>query len=196
MPNSKTYHAEFLRFMRFWQKKKFASDQNFRPSELRRIKPFHIVQYFHHKAWGKTTVNYRSNNDQPKYQRLNSLNFSKSAISHYMPDQDMQWNERDQCGNPTRSKAVKSCLDRVGEMEKLGLGAPSQKKRDMHLEEFLLLKTLFQSVNDCFTFVVKCCTYSVLAFHLIFRSDDVSWLKVQDVRRHPKFNFGLSVKVK
>ena len=196
MPISSKCQSTFIEFMCHWQGKKFAKDQQFRPSQLRRIRPYHIVAFFHKKAFGKEKVNYKSNDDRCLYQRRKSVQRAKSAISHCMPDQDTAWNYRDNYGNPTRAKEVNAVLERMGELEKHDLGAPSQAKRDVFPEEFLLLKKLFREVQGCFTHVVLYCCYSVLAFHLIFRSDNVSWLKVQDIRQHPRFNFGLHLKVK
>ena len=47
---------------------------------------------------------------------LKSLNMAKSAISHYTPDKS-PWNDTLQTNNPTRSPAVRECLNRIKDSE-------------------------------------------------------------------------------
>ena len=110
-----------------------------------------------------------------------------------MPDKGESWSERSQSGNPTKSTAVNSCLARIKDMERKNLGAPSQAKRDMSQQEFSLLMELLRELKGVFFKAILCITYAVLAFNLCFRSDDVSKLKMNDVKQHDQFPFALKM---
>ena len=194
-PIKKQYQGHFIEFMEFWQKREYADDQEFDPETLRAIRPHDVVMWMHHKAYGKTNVNYQTYADKPKYARHSHLLKAKSAISYYMPDPE-PWNDKHQCGNPTRSPRVNSVLKRINEMEAKDLGAPSKEKRDMRDEEFRFMTRILSGMRHIFFNCQLCVAYAVLAFNLIFRSDCVSWLKVRDVKKHPQYDFALSLTVK
>ena len=149
----------------------------------------------HQKAYHKSKVNYQNYTDKPLYARHSTLCKAKSAISYYMPD-DSSWNEDHQCGNPTKSGPVNTVLRRVADMEGKDLGAKSCEKRDMTESEFRKMVEILGQYLGLFSHWCLAVTYAVLAFHLIFRSDCVSWLMYQDVKPHPRFDFALSLRVR
>ena len=187
------YHSTLIQFMSFHLKRDFAHDQQFSPELMRKIKPHHIVDWMHFKAYGKSKVNYKDFNDKPVHQRHTSLNRAKSALSYYMPDK-AKWNDTLQSGNPTTSDKVAKVISRVRDMELKGMGAEAKQKRDLSEKEFRLMCDLFRRVRDLFS-AIMCTCYAVLAFHLVFRSDDVSWLKFSDVKAHSQFDFALKLQV-
>ena len=192
----KQYHAIFIEFMEYTTGKVYAKDQTFHPSVLRKLKPIHITKWMHYKAYHLEKVNYQNTVDRPIYARSNALWKYKSSISYYMPDSSTPWNDRSQSGNPTKSGAVNKLIKRVRDMEGKGLGAEAQGVRDMSEGEFRLMKKLFKTTQKCTyqAFLYEC--YAVLAYNLIFRSDDTSHLEYKDVKPHDQFDFALKMKVK
>ena len=47
----KAYHSHLIEFMEFTSGMKFAKDQTFTPKVMRQIKPSHIVDWMHYKAY-------------------------------------------------------------------------------------------------------------------------------------------------
>jgi hypothetical protein len=61
-------------------------------------------------------------NDRPTEGRSSSAEFIKKAISHFMPNRLMGWNERAREGNPTRSVKVNELLKKIKKQEVRKLG--------------------------------------------------------------------------
>ena len=66
------------------------------------------------KVYGKADPDV---NDMPTQGRLSSLEFTKKAISQFMPDKLQSWLIRRQDGNPTQSVAVNDLIKLVKKKE-------------------------------------------------------------------------------
>ena len=66
------------------------------------------------KVYGKTDLDV---NDMPKQERLSSLEFSKKAISDFMPGTLQPWFIRRQDGNPTQLVVVNDLIKSVKKKE-------------------------------------------------------------------------------
>jgi hypothetical protein len=53
----------------------------------------------------------------------------KKHCSHFMLNQNMEWNEVAQCGNPTRSGLMKKLIENIKRMQTQKRGKPSQARR-------------------------------------------------------------------
>ena len=65
-------------------------------------------------------------NDRPIHARANSMRHWEKAISYYMPNQNMQWNELTGHGNPTKLADLNSLIGLVQCQEIRGQGLAPQ----------------------------------------------------------------------
>ena len=97
----------------------FGKDYSFRNEELFQLTPLHVSHYFAKLAYGTIAPGAE---DFPTECRSSTLNFAKKAISYYMPNKLMHWNEQGQTGNPTKSTLVNAMVKEVkkGRLENKG----------------------------------------------------------------------------
>ena len=74
--------------------------------------------------------------DRPIYATKNSLAYTKKALSYFMVHSNVQWNDVQRFGNPTKSKQVNSLLRVINKMETSNQGKPSSADRAFEYEEF------------------------------------------------------------
>jgi hypothetical protein len=61
--------------------------------------------------------------NHPIHGRSSSLEFYKKALSYFMPNKRMGWNEVTQAGNPTKSSEI---IDRIKKGKKRKFGRPEK----------------------------------------------------------------------
>jgi hypothetical protein len=129
---SRTYKPYLLTCYNLANGTNHSKDHNFTNDELFSITPEQIYQYLAVKAYG---IPNPTENDHPTEGRASSLAYAKKAISSFMPNKLMAWNERNREGNPTRSPMVNNLIKTVKKKEVRKLGRQSQACRLMQLEE-------------------------------------------------------------
>ena len=133
MPPVKQYRAVLVSFMAHRDGEDYEAEQEFTPEHLGTIKPREIVAYFNKKAYGMVNP---GDGDNPRKARSSSLYFWKKAISYFMPNKHMQWNELANVGNPTKSILVNEMIKKVKTKEVRQQGAPPQARRPLTTTEF------------------------------------------------------------
>jgi hypothetical protein len=88
----------------------YPKDQDFTVEELLRITPKSLVKYMCCKCFNQPEPPDTAN---PTEGRASSLEFYKKAISYFMPNRLLPWNEIHKEGNPTRSSQVGELIKRV-----------------------------------------------------------------------------------
>ena len=68
--------------------------------------------------------------------RSHTIKYWKKALSSFMPNRLMPWNEISGVGNPTRSRALNDLIKHVKKKEARAQGAPSQARRSIKEAEF------------------------------------------------------------
>ena len=76
----------------------YHKDHEFTTDRLARLKPADIMRWFNYETFGTEEPNEAAH---PKI-RSASLKYWKKALSHFMPNRMMVWNELADMGNPTR----------------------------------------------------------------------------------------------
>ena len=105
----------------------------FTTDQLAAIVPNDLVRYFKKRAYD----NPEANTDIEKPQiRADSARYWKKCISHFMPNQHMQWNEMANVGNPTKSPSLNKLISEIRRKETGRRGAPSKKRRALLKSEF------------------------------------------------------------
>ena len=122
------YHGVLSSFMTYLHERNPPYDihHNFTDEELNQIVPVDIVNYFNLRAYGTENP---TEGDRPTETRSNSLKYWKKALSAFMPNRHMQWNNISSVGNPTRSTDVNDVIKRVKRAEVRKQGKPSQARR-------------------------------------------------------------------
>jgi len=181
-----------IRFMSSKDGCTYDESQNFSEEQLRSIVPSDIVKWMNKKVYG---VEDPSAADRPVKGRANSMEFWKKAISCFIPEKNMTWDDRLRTGNPTKSVMVNETIQTVKLWETRKKGVPPKARRPLEAKEFeqtlLLLET-----NDSSTvqkYMVSCSIK--FDYHMSARVDDTARFLKEDMRVHPCFNFALLVKM-
>ena len=105
-PSNRSYKAVLIKFM-FWKDNEDYQGYDFAPEELTDITAQHVIDWCNLHAYGTATP---SENDLPLHARSHSLYHYKKALSYFMPNKIMQWDELTGRGNPTRSQALSDMI--------------------------------------------------------------------------------------
>ena len=98
----RTYLIEFMSFLH-GRVQLYPSDTDFEQDVLVQIKPRDIERWMCKKVYGMTDPGL---DNHPIHGRSSSLEFYKKALSYFMPNKRMGWNEVTQTGNPTKSSEI------------------------------------------------------------------------------------------
>ena len=98
-----------------------------------------------------------------------------------MPNQNMQWNELNNEGNPTKSRTINRLLLAVKRKEAARLGRESQERRPLEHEEWIKILELMEAHPDpearCFLG-----GYFRYQFSMIARLDDTAKFRKYDLK--------------
>ena len=180
--------------MNFVNSTNHQDDYNFSDEELYTLKPSQIKQYFCLIAYGTEDPNLDT--DFPTICRSSNLEFAKKAISSFMPNRNMPWNQQSSQGNPTRSSELNDLIKIVKKREVRKQGKASCARRAMEISEFrqLINENRFPR-NDGYTHKYALAAYFIFQFHMVARVDDVMHFKCDDLTPHLEFEFALKSKM-
>ncbi|KAG1713439.1 hypothetical protein DVH05_001226 [Phytophthora capsici] len=168
------YKAEMRKFMSFKDNTKYSGDRVFTINELLAITPEDLCKWMNQQAYGDPAP---SNDMRPLYRRSNSLEFTKKAISNFMPRCNITWDPVTEQGNPTRSDAVNKLIQKVKKFEVRHEGAESKVRRSVEFDEFINLLQLVRARwgNDSRAYLVG--SVLTLQWHICARIDDMMKLQ-------------------
>ena len=169
-------------------KKDYDVPHPFPNSELMKIKPEEVAEWMALKAFGKEKP---GPDDKAIAGRSSSLHFYKKAISYFIPNRLMHWNEQVGWGNPTKSNDLVKATTRK---ETAGLGKASQARRHFQKEEFEQVIELCHAQNDLDVRLGVSCLL-LYAFHMIARLDDSCKLRRRNLVISSRFPFALQSKL-
>ena len=190
------YKSVLVRLLSFLDNAEYSKDTIFPKERLADIKPDDLMRFFNLKIFGaeNPTAEQRL---RPQL-RSTCLEFWKKALSYYMPNRLMQWNEIAMVGNPTRCLAVNDLIKSMKKAEVKNLGVQTQARRAMTDVEFTKIKELCYNLESRQNCVVT--KYGVAAqmnfqFHLMARLDDTCNILRQNLEIHPNFPFALKTRL-
>jgi hypothetical protein len=188
------YKRYLVEFMTWFHERpaSYPQDQDFEQDVLLTVKPKDITRWMCVKAFGmpQPTVN-----DNPTLGRSSSLAFYKKALSYFMPNKLMTWNEVAQVGNPSKSQEVNNLLKRVKKCEVRKTGKASSARRPLVHGEFQnCLSILQRPENDYARRYLIPCTMK-MQYNMVARLDDVCELEYEDIQPSDDFNFALTCKM-
>ena len=153
------YHVPYLR------------DYELTQDDLQRITDNEIVRWAKHRIYGDADADDAI--DPPLHYRHNSVLNWKKALSFFMPNAHLQWNDDSQAGNPTQSCQMARLLKNVKRMQVQCCGVPSRIRRPMHPEEYEQMMELIAhlDINELSLCVAA---YFCFQFAVIGRLDDTA----------------------
>ena len=110
------YKPSLIAMMNFKDGNRYNDSHEFTTEELVKVNPNDIVRWMKMKVYGTPDPTEEQN---PVHGRSSSLVFAKKAISSFMPNKLMQWNEMASppAVNPTKSAAVNNLIALVKKKE-------------------------------------------------------------------------------
>ena len=157
MTTIKSYKSVLVKLMSFIHETEYDNDREFTDQELSQVTPEQICSYMKLRAYGNANADIAT--DNPTESRSSSLEFWKKAISCFMPNNNMTWNELANIGNPTRSAAISKLIRKVKQKEAARLGKKSQKRRALYASEFDQAMEMMERFDDVEEACWKCITY-------------------------------------
>ena len=131
-----------------------------------------------------------------------TVKFWKKALSFFMTNRLMTWNELSNVGNPTKSTEINDLIKYIKKKEVRKQGIGSKARRTLTHQEFketlVTLKDHARTVEGESTDPIW--NYGVpasmcLQFHLIARIDDTMMLKMDSIRKSTTFSYLLQVRL-
>jgi len=190
------YKSVLVRILSYLDNVKYAKETIFPRDRLAEIKPDDLMRYFNMRIFGaeNPTAEQRL---RPKL-RSTCLEFWKKALSYYMPNRLMQWNELAEIGNPTRCLAVNDLIKSMKKAEVKNLGIKTKARRAMTDLEFSKIKELcynFDSRDNCVVTKYGVAAQMNFQFHLMARLDDTCNVPRENLETHPNFPFALKTRL-
>jgi hypothetical protein len=97
------YQAVLIKLLSYLDAVDYEKDHVFTAERLAAITPAELMRYLNHRCFGNETPPLDAN---PVGCRSSSILFWKKAISYFMPNRLLAYNELSNQGNPTRSREV------------------------------------------------------------------------------------------
>lgn len=178
------YRPILIKFMRHINRVEYPLDHSFDQGELANVTPEQVVQYFTFKAYG---VNNPTPNMLPLKFRSSTFYMWKKAISFFMPNKHMQWNELSRQGNPTMSQAVNAFIKKIQKLECRGLAKESKVTRPFVDDEFIFIINSIEKSHQLMPYK-KYFTSAYFRYQvsMIARVDDVAHLEISHIQSCPR----------
>ncbi|MHA7865855.1 hypothetical protein, partial [Flagellimonas marinaquae] len=150
----------------------YTNETEFMQNQLAALTPAHIMRYLNFRVFG--VPNPPADHDLNPQVRGNSVSYWKKAISYFMPNKMMQWNQVSGMGNPTKSVEVNQLVRFIWRKEVRGQGAAKQARRAATHDEFVQMHDIFKAEGNGNIEKYGIPAMMNYQYHLIGRIDDVS----------------------
>ena len=185
-----SYHSTLLKLIGYLDGVEHPKGTEIPSERLAQLTPADLMRWFN-----KITFDTENPSDDAKPTvRSTSLEFKKKALSYFMPNRLMVWNELSNVGNPTRCTQLNELIKRVKKQEVRKQGVPSRARRALTHEEFKstqeALRTyqrdpLHDTMNPIWNY--GCVASLNFQFHMIARIDDSMNVKMDNFKTCPTF---------
>jgi hypothetical protein len=122
--------------MSFLDKREYNEATAFSQERLAAVNNIDIYRYLANKAYGTPEP---GRDDLPHKCRSSTIKYLTKAISQYMPQWNMVWDEVRKEGNPTKSQAVLGLIKEIERHEVRGMGVASAARCPMEWDEYIML---------------------------------------------------------
>ena len=185
------YRPHLVHLWNFCHNTQYGKDHTFTKDELLTITPELIYSFCANKVYGKPNP---TEEDNPTKGRSASIEFTKKAISFFMPNRLAHWDVRTGSGNPTKSVKVNDLIKLVKKKEVRRQGTISSARRPMVVTEFVQVVKHLRAESSTFA-KYTAASYFIFQFHLIARLDDVANFSHSDITPHIEYDFALKSKM-
>ena len=176
------YKPSLIGVMSFKDSRQYSMDTEFTRLELATPTPDHIVRWMRLKVYGTPDPTPDQN---PTKGRANSIAYAKKAISHFVPNRLMTWNEMSvpPAGNPTKSAPVNDLIKFIKMKEVRKQGKASQARRHFEQPEYEKVIDLLESCEDE---PARCFSGAIYRFQtsMIGRIDDCAKFSSDNLTRN------------
>ena len=188
------YQPTLIRFMRFRDGVEYDKDHEFSSATLSSVTPAEIVRWMCLKVYGTPDP---TPEDNPTEGRSSSLAFSKKALSYFMPNRLIHWNElaNPPFGNPTKSSAVNDLIKRIKKKEVRKQGKASEARKPFLEREYEQVITRMK-MNENVEARLFLSTIFIFQLCMIARIDDSAKLRHDDIKMNDQYpNFSILAKL-
>ena len=160
----------------------YPKDKAFSKVELASLTPDHIAALMRLKVYGTT---HPEDDANPTHGRSNSIAFAKKAISFFMPNKLMTWNEMSDppMGNPTKSTVVNDLISLVKMKEVRKQGKPTQARKRFEQPEYEKVIDLLEEIEDDATRLFSSAIYRYQT-SMVGRIDDCAKFLSENLSRN------------
>jgi hypothetical protein len=190
MPTS--YKPVLVKVMSFLDDVQYDANEDFTQEQLGGLTPNKLMLWFNDVTFGVSEP--PTGHDMNPHSRSQSIMYWKKALSSFMPNRLMVWNEISGVGNPTRSIALNDLIKYVKKKEVRGQGAPSKARRSIKDAEFRRVVELLKE-EEGITKKYGIPAMMAFQFHMIARIDCSSQVQIANLRPHDNFMFCLKVRL-
>ena len=150
----------------------YEPDKQFTLAELGVLTPDRIMEWFNFQAFG--VANPPHGHDMHPILRSSTISYRKKAISSFMPNRLMTWNEISLVGNPTKSVKLNNLISYMRTKEVRRQGVSSQARRSIKAEEYCRTIEILKGEGNSTFWKYGIPAMMNFQFHLISRIDDAT----------------------
>jgi hypothetical protein len=179
--------------MSFLDEVQYEADKQFTLVELGRLNPDRLMEWFNFMTFG--VANPPNGHDMPPLLRSSTIMYRKKAISCFMPNHLMVWNEISLVGNPTKSVQLNDLLKYMKKKEVRHQGVLSQARRSIKAAEYCRTIEILKGEGNSIIWKYGIPAMMNFQFHMISRIDDATQVKMENLAPHDRFDFLLKTKL-
>ena len=123
------------------------------------------------------------------------MEYAKKAISYFMPNKLMKWDQKNYSGNPQKSVTVNELIKRINIAEVRREGKDSAARRPMELMEFAeIIKRCRMMPHNHIAYYTGAAHF-LFQFHMMDRLDDVGNCNSEDNMVNLEYPYTLKSKL-
>ena len=192
------YQSVLLRLMGYLDNVEHAKGTVIPRARMILLTPKCLMRFFNNEVYGTEDPP----DDAKPLIRSTSVEFWKKALSYFMINRIIPWNEISNVGNPTRSTELNDLIKKVKTSEVKKLGISSKARRALTHPEFVDTHGTLkrhkrtregESTNAIWNY--GCVASLNFQFHLIARIDDTMHVKMDNIRQSTSFSYLLQTRL-
>ena len=192
------YQSVLLRLMGYLDNVEYAKGTVIPRARMILLTPKCLMKFFNNEVYGTEDPP----DDAKPLVRSTSIEFWKKALSYFMINRIIPWNEISNVGNPTRSTELNDLIKKVKTSEVRKLGISSKARRALTHPEFVDTHGTLkrhkrtregESTNAIWNY--GCVASLNFQFHLIARIDDTMHVKMDNIRQSTSFSYLLQTRL-
>jgi hypothetical protein len=187
------YQPVLIKMMSFLDGVEYEADKQFTLAELGELTPDRLMEWFNFMAFG--VANPPHGHDMHPVLRSSTISYRKKAISSFMPNRLMTWNEISLVGNPTKSVKLNDLISYMRTKEVRRQGVSSQARRSITAEEYCRTIEILKGEGNSTFWKYGIPAMMNFQFHMISRIDDATQVQMENLVPHDRFGFLLKTKL-